>query len=109
MAKQVQGALPLVGLLSRLTSPSGGIGRDELVSCRPSCRYRRVTDNQGLLRCAPCPMWCSSASRRWGVRICQHDLDSMSPHMLLVPADATIPDSQLQQCLFSISKCLLLL
>ena len=34
VAKQVQGALPLVGLLSRLASPSGGIGRDELVSCR---------------------------------------------------------------------------
>eukprot|EP00891_Asterochloris_glomerata_P003172 jgi/Astpho2/3172/e_gw1.00052.70.1_t len=30
VAKQVQGALPLVGLLSRLASPSGGIGRDEL-------------------------------------------------------------------------------
>lgn len=32
VARQVQGALPLVGLLSRLTSPSGGIGKDMLVS-----------------------------------------------------------------------------
>ena len=31
VAKQVQGALPIVGLLSRLTSPSGGIGKDMLV------------------------------------------------------------------------------
>ena len=46
VAKQVQGALPLVGLLSRLTSPSGGIGRDELVSCRPSYRYRKGFDMQ---------------------------------------------------------------
>ncbi|KAL3153477.1 hypothetical protein ABBQ38_011809 [Trebouxia sp. C0009 RCD-2024] len=30
VARQVQGALPLVGLLSRLTSPSGGIGKDML-------------------------------------------------------------------------------
>ncbi len=32
VAKQVQGALPLVGLFSRLVSPSGGIGKDMLVS-----------------------------------------------------------------------------
>ncbi len=32
VAKQVQGALPLVGLFSRLLSPSGGIGKDMLVS-----------------------------------------------------------------------------
>lgn len=30
VAKQVQGALPLVGLFSRLLSPSGGIGKDML-------------------------------------------------------------------------------
>lgn len=45
VAKQVQGALPIVGLLSRLTAPAGGIGKDMLVlavlivrvlySCRP--------------------------------------------------------------------------
>ena len=32
VAKQIQGALPLVGLVSRLASPSGGIGKDMLVS-----------------------------------------------------------------------------
>ncbi len=32
VAKQVQGALPLVGLFSRLLSPSGGIGKDMLVN-----------------------------------------------------------------------------
>lgn len=31
IAKQVQGALPIVGLLSRLGSPGGGIGTDLLV------------------------------------------------------------------------------
>lgn len=31
VARRVQGALPIVGLLSRLASSSGGIGRDELV------------------------------------------------------------------------------
>lgn len=49
IAKQVQGALPIVGLLSRLATPEGGIGFDELVRtkgltslslsflCLPSC------------------------------------------------------------------------
>ena len=32
LARQIQGALPVVGLLSRLSSPSGGIGSDILVS-----------------------------------------------------------------------------
>ena len=32
IARQIQGALPVVGLLSRLSSPSGGIGNDILVS-----------------------------------------------------------------------------
>ena len=31
LARQVQGALPVVGLLSRLTSTGGGIGSDEMV------------------------------------------------------------------------------
>ena len=31
LAKQVQGALPIVGLLSRLSASGGGIGSDELV------------------------------------------------------------------------------
>ena len=31
IARQIQGALPVVGLLSRLGSPSGGIGNDVLV------------------------------------------------------------------------------
>jgi len=31
LAKQVQGALPIVGLLSRLGASGGGIGLDELV------------------------------------------------------------------------------
>ena len=31
-ARQVQGAMPVVGLISRLAAPSGGIGSDELVS-----------------------------------------------------------------------------
>jgi hypothetical protein len=30
LLKQVQGVLPIVGLVSRLTSVSGGVGRDEL-------------------------------------------------------------------------------
>ena len=67
MAKQVQGALPLVGLLSRLASPSGGIGRDELVSCRPSYCYRTGLDSQDLLWCcfaccrSTCPACCQVA------------------------------------------------
>ena len=32
LARQIQGALPVLGLLSRLSSPSGGIGNDILVS-----------------------------------------------------------------------------
>ena len=36
LAKQVQGALPIVGLLSRLTSTGGGIGSDEMV-CLTLC------------------------------------------------------------------------
>ena len=32
LARQIQGALPVLGLLSRLSSPSGGIGNDVLVS-----------------------------------------------------------------------------
>lgn len=35
LAKQVQGALPVVGLLSRLTSTGGGIGSDEMVRLTP--------------------------------------------------------------------------
>ncbi len=31
MARQVQGALPIVGLLSRIMTPTGGVGNDELV------------------------------------------------------------------------------
>ncbi len=31
VARQIQGALPVVGLLSRLSSPSGGIGNDIMV------------------------------------------------------------------------------
>ena len=31
LARQVQGALPIVGLLSRLSASGGGIGSDELV------------------------------------------------------------------------------
>lgn len=31
MAKQVQGSLPVVGLLSRIMTPTGGVGNDELV------------------------------------------------------------------------------
>ena len=30
-ARQLQGALPLVGIISRLASPSGGIASDKLV------------------------------------------------------------------------------
>lgn len=30
LLKQVRGALPIVGLISRLTTPEGGIGSDEL-------------------------------------------------------------------------------
>ena len=36
IARQIQGALPVVGLLSRLGSPSGGIGNDVLVRVRSS-------------------------------------------------------------------------
>lgn len=32
IARQIQGALPVVGLLSRLSAPSGGIANDVLVS-----------------------------------------------------------------------------
>lgn len=32
-ASKVQSNLPLIGLLSRLTSPAGGVGTNELVSC----------------------------------------------------------------------------
>lgn len=31
MARQVQGSLPVVGLLSRIMTPTGGVGNDELV------------------------------------------------------------------------------
>lgn len=34
--RQLQSALPIVGLLSRLAASSGGIGNDEIVGIRPS-------------------------------------------------------------------------
>ena len=40
LARQIQGALPVVGLLSRLSSPSGGIGNDVLVSTLQLAIYK---------------------------------------------------------------------
>ena len=103
VAKQVQGALPLVGLLSRLASPSGGIGRDELVSCRPSSRYRSSTIRtcfDVVLSCLLRSSLTLHADRHQAARICQHDLNP--PHMLLTPAGNMNPDRQLQQCLVNI-------
>ena len=37
LARQVQGVLPVVGLLSRLSAPSGGIGSDLQARCAPHC------------------------------------------------------------------------
>lgn len=37
VARQIQGALPIVGLLSRLGSPSGGVGNDMLVGAPAPC------------------------------------------------------------------------
>eukprot|EP00884_Botryococcus_braunii_P014100 jgi/Botrbrau1/22691/Bobra.0132s0032.1 len=54
LAKQVQGALPIVGLLSRLATPEGGIGFDEL-SYPEFCR--KLYDTAG-------PEFVES-SRRW--------------------------------------------
>ena len=93
VAKQVQGALPLVGLLSRLASPSGGIGRDELVSCRLSYCYREDLDSQEYA--SICTM-----SEMLLLCLLQKRLPCMlpgagqcPPHMLLAPAGTINADS----------------
>lgn len=76
LARQIQGALPVLGLLSRLSSPSGGIGNDILVSsvgyptgphdkhtlCQYYCRRHCISfcnDQEGRLSS------CSFASQRY--------------------------------------------
>ena len=51
LAKQVQGALPVVGLLSRLSASGGDVGRDEVVSLclrTDSSRNRAPSARRGV-------------------------------------------------------------